>query len=74
MEENSSKMMIVPGVMDEGRALRPVDEDRLDGARTIFAHLKLNADRVEMNALDNTPTIRHLGQEAREGVESQISD
>lgn len=70
----SVSLTILPGVIDEGRALRPIDEDRLDGARTIFAHLKLNADRVETNALDNTPTIRGLSDEVRDGIDSQLAD
>jgi hypothetical protein len=70
----SVSLTIVPGVIGEGRALRPIDEDSLDGARTIFAHLKLNADRVEMNALDNSPTIRGLGEAVRDSFASQFVD
>ena len=70
----SVSLTIVPGVIDEGRNLRPIDEDTLDGARTIFAHLKLDADRVEMNALDNTPTIRALGGAVRDNIKSQFVD
>ena len=64
----SVSLTIVPAMQEEGRHMRPIDEDTLDGARTIFAHLKLRADPVPMNALDNTPTIRALGAAAvREG-------
>jgi hypothetical protein len=58
----SVSLTILPAMTEEGRAMRPVDEDTIDGARTIFAHLKLQADPVEMNALDNTPTIHALGE------------
>jgi hypothetical protein len=56
----SVSLTILPAVRDAGRQLRPVDEDTISGARTIFAHLKLRADPVEANALDNSPTIRAL--------------
>jgi hypothetical protein len=70
----SVSLTIVPALAEDGRALRPIDEDTLDGARTIFAHLKLNADAVELNALDNTPTIRALGDAVRDDLKSQFVD
>ena len=70
----SVSLTIVPGVVEQDRALRPIDEDTLDGARTIFAHLKLNADAVEMNALDNTPTIHALGDAVANNFEEQFLD
>jgi len=70
----SVSLTIVPGMVEQGRALRPIDEGTLTGMRTIFAHLKLNADAVEMNALDNTPTIRALGAAVRDNVESRFID
>ncbi len=70
----SVSLTIIPAAAEEGRALRPIDEDTLDGARTIFAHLKLNADAVEMNALDNSATIRALGDAVRNNIESQFVD
>lgn len=39
---------------------RPLAADDLAGARTIFAHLKLRADPVELDAMDRSPTIRAL--------------
>ncbi len=39
---------------------RPVSGDDLAGSRTIFAHLKLQADPVEPDAMDHSPTIRAL--------------
>jgi len=70
----SVTLTIVPALRDEGRAMRPVDEAALDGARTIFAHLKLRADPVEMNALDNAPTIRNLGSAMLEEIGTEDSD
>ena len=56
---NSVTLTILPGVRD-GEHLRPLAEDDLDGARTMFAHLKLRAPAIELNALDATPTIRAM--------------
>jgi hypothetical protein len=58
--EQSVSLTILPGVRETGKQLRPLDEDTISGARTIFAHLKLRADPIEANALDNSPTIRAL--------------
>jgi hypothetical protein len=60
--QESVSLTILPAVQEDSSEMRPVDEAQLDGARTIFAHLKLNADAVEANAFDNTPTIRSLGE------------
>ena len=56
---NSVTLTILPGLRD-GDHLRPLAEDDLDGARTMFAHLKLRAPAIEPNALDATPTIRTM--------------
>jgi len=56
----SVSLTILP-LRREGSAFpRPVDDSIIEGARTIFAHLKLKADRVEMNALDTSPTVKAL--------------
>jgi len=70
----SVSLTILPATIEDSRAMRPVDEDALTGVRTIFAHLKLNADRIEMNALDNSPTMRALDAAVRENIESQFID
>lgn len=70
----SVSLTILPGIVEDGRAMRPIDEDAIDGARTVFAHLKLQADPVEMNALDNTPTIRALGDVARQEAAALLSE
>ncbi len=33
----------------------------IPGGRVVFAHLKLRADPIEADALDNSPTIKALG-------------
>jgi hypothetical protein len=58
--EQSVSLTILPLRRDGDAFPRPVDESIIDGARTVFAHLKLRADRVELNALDNSPTVRAL--------------
>ncbi len=70
----SVSLTILPAMREDGRQMRPVDEATLDGARTVFAHLKLNADAVPDNALDNTPTIRALGPAVRENIEGRFLD
>ena len=56
----SVSLTILPLRRDGDAYPKPVDESIIDGARTVFAHLKLRADRVELNALDNSPTVRAL--------------
>lgn len=58
---NGVTLTILPMTRDEGAAFaRPLSVDDMDGARTIFAHLKLQADPVEAEAMDSSPTIRAL--------------
>ncbi len=52
-------LTILPATND-GRHLHPIDSGMIADAHNVFAHLKLRADAVEMNALDNTPTIKAL--------------
>jgi len=56
---NSVTLTILPGVRD-GDHLRPLAEDDLDGARTMFAHLQLRAPAIAPNALDAAPTLRAM--------------
>ncbi len=58
--EQSVSLTILPLRRDGEAYAKPVDDSIIDGARTVFAHLKLRADRVELNALDNSPTVRAL--------------
>lgn len=58
---NGVSLTILPMKREEGAPFaRPLSVDDMDGARTIFAHLKLQADPVEPEAMDNSPTIRAL--------------
>ena len=57
----SVSMKLIPAIRQSGTGLRPIDESMIDGARTVFAHLKLRANPIEANALDNSPTIKALG-------------
>ncbi len=51
---SSVRMKVLHAVQDEGKALRPLS----DNGRAMFAHLKLEAPSIALNALDNTPTLR----------------
>lgn len=62
--EQSVSLTILPAVLSAHGFLRPVDKDAIAGARTVFAHLKLNADPVERDALDHSPTIDALNDPA----------
>ena len=46
--------------------MRPVDQSMIPGGRVVFAHLKLRADPIEADALDNSPTIKALGEQDAE--------
>jgi hypothetical protein len=50
------RMKVLHAVKDDGKALRPLS----DNGRAIFAHLKLGAPAVALNALDDTPTLQRL--------------
>lgn len=53
-------LTILP-LTSEGTAFaRPVSDEEVTGARTIFAHLKLTADPVEDDAMDRSPTLRAM--------------
>ena len=55
--QESVSLTILPAIKD-GAFMRPLDDSIVDGARTVFAHLKLRADAIEPNALDNSETLR----------------
>jgi len=57
---SSVSLTILPLRRDRTRYLRPVDQTEIEGARRVFAHLKLRGDPIEANALDNSPAIRAL--------------
>jgi hypothetical protein len=51
-------LKVLPAVRGAGRMLRPASAA---DSRPIFAHLKLQADAIEANALDSSPTIKAFG-------------
>lgn len=50
----SVRMKVMPAAQDIGQALRPLS----DNGRALFAHLKLQAPSIALNALDETPTLQ----------------
>jgi hypothetical protein len=52
-------LKVLPAVRAQGR-IRPLDRSEIEGARTIFAHLKLRAEVIDAHALDSSPTIGRL--------------
>lgn len=56
---NSVSLSVLKAVEVDGR-WAPVAEDELEGARRWFAHLKLDAPKIEADALDHTPTLKSL--------------
>ena len=50
----SVRMKVMPAAQDNGQALRPLS----DNGRALFAHLKLEAPSIALNALDETPTLQ----------------
>ncbi len=59
----SVRLKLWPAERSEGRPLYPMDQSRIPGGRAVFAHLKLRAEPVEADALDNSPTIKALGEQ-----------
>ena len=57
---NGVSLTLLPLVAGQGAHPAVVSGAELDGARTMFAHLSLQADPVEDTALDASPTIRAL--------------
>ncbi len=57
---DSVSLTILPGTRDGDGPLRPLAETDLAGARTMFAHLRLQAPPTKLNALDDSPTIRAM--------------
>ena len=59
----SVRLKLWPAERREGRPLYPMDQSRIPGGRAVFAHLKLRADPVKADTLDNSPTIKALGEQ-----------
>jgi len=56
----SVRLKLWPAFRSQGGPMQPEDQSRIPGGRAVFAHLKLRADPVEPDALDNSPTIQAL--------------
>lgn len=63
---NGVSLTLLPLVRDEGGHPRPVAEQDLAGARTIFAHLSLRAPAIEGAAIEASPTVRALNAQVPE--------
>jgi hypothetical protein len=59
---NGVSLTLLPLVEGQGAYRAVLSGADLDGARTMFAHLSLQADPVEATALDASPTIRALNR------------
>ncbi|MBL0947390.1 DUF2272 domain-containing protein [Brevundimonas sp.] len=57
---NGVSLTLLPLVEGQGAYPAVISGADLEGARTMFAHLSLQADPVEATALDASPTIRAL--------------
>lgn len=60
--DQSVSLTMLRAIQREGQNLAPIGDQDLDGARTVFAHLKLQSPPIEPHALDNTPTIAALAE------------
>jgi hypothetical protein len=57
---NGVSLTLLPLVREPGRFPRPAGAQDLDGARTLFAHLQLQAAPIAGDALAVSPTLRAL--------------
>lgn len=53
-------LTVLPLTREGAAHPRPVSADDIEGARTVFAHLKLRAEPLEPDAMDRSPTLRAL--------------
>jgi Uncharacterized protein conserved in bacteria (DUF2272) len=51
-------LAIWPTERTAGGFAKPAAAIEIDGTRNVFAHLRLRADPIEMNAMDNSPTVK----------------
>ena len=56
----SVSMKLLPARRDNGKNLRPVIQSPSGNARPVFAHLKLRAKPIELDAFDTSPTMKAL--------------
>lgn len=57
----SVRLKMWPAFRSQSGPLQPEDQSMIPNGRAVFAHLKLRADPVETDVLDNSPTIKALG-------------
>ena len=69
----SVRLKLLPAVRRHGGVLRPIDQSMIPGGRSVFAHLKLRADPIEADALENSPTIRALRDRGSTGRLSVVA-
>jgi hypothetical protein len=62
-------MKVMHAVQDEGESLRPLS----DNGRALFAHLKLQAPAIALNALDTTPTMQARQCEAAQPLLASVT-
>ncbi len=58
----SVRLKLWPAERVSKQILQPLDQSMISGGRAVFAHLKLRAEPIEPNALDNSPTIRAVNE------------
>jgi hypothetical protein len=68
VDEREQRILAIGGNVGSAVSLKVIPAERHGdiwkpggGRRPMFAHLKLRADSIEMNALDSSPTLRALG-------------
>ena len=66
---SSVRMKVMHAVQDEGESLRPLS----DNGRALFAHLKLQAPAIALNALDTTPTMQARQCEAAQPLLASVT-
>jgi hypothetical protein len=58
----SVRLKLWPAFRHQAGPLQPEDQSMIPNGRAVFAHLKLRADPIEPDALENSPTIEALGE------------
>ena len=66
-------LKLLPAERVAGKPLRLIDRSAVPGARSMFAHLKLAAEPIGPNALDDSPTMAALACGGFEGVPVQLA-
>ncbi len=62
----SVRLKLWPAERNRQQMLLPMDQSMISGGRAVFAHLKLRAEPIEPDALDNSPTIKALNERYEE--------